>query len=265
MNLPKHTNIKQGYLKFVLEDLFYVAGVDGCKGGWAVALASVTPPDAPSRSFCLLKLRELFVVNTFSQVLVRTKHCTLICVDIPIGLSNGPPRDCDVATRKLLGPSRASSVFPAPVRACLCATDYQQANSISRNVTGKGLSKQSFNLMDRIRQVDNVVTPALQQRVREIHPEIAFWALNGQKPLEYRKRIPEGKQERLKLLRRVSPDINGSLLQSGPPGTAADDILDAMVAAWTAAQTVSGNIETLPSAPKVDSKGLRMEIICPTI
>jgi predicted RNase H-like nuclease len=46
-------------------------------------------------------------------------------------------------------------------------------------------------------------------------------------------------------------------------GFAMDDAFDALVAAWTAGQTVIGKVSTLPENPELDSKSLRMEILCP--
>ena len=42
-----------------------------------------------------------------------------------------------------------------------------------------------------------------------------------------------------------------------------NDLLDALVAAWTAGQAIVTKIGTLPEEPKLDSKGLKMEILCP--
>jgi len=43
----------------------------------------------------------------------------------------------------------------------------------------------------------------------------------------------------------------------------ADDILDSLAAAWTAAKAVIGQTATLPEHPATDRKGLRMEILRP--
>jgi len=48
-----------------------------------------------------------------------------------------------------------------------------------------------------------------------------------------------------------------------PKELAPDDILDALVAAWTAGRTVIEKAKTLPENPELDSKGLKMEILCP--
>jgi predicted RNase H-like nuclease len=129
---------------------------------------------------------------------------------------------------------------------------------------GKGLSKQSFGLLEKIRQVDYLMTPELQMRVREIHPEVSFWALNGKKPVEQSKRSVPGQAQRHKLLHRIFTDMDDILSRSPGSGFAMDDAFDALVAAWTAAEAVAGRAETLPHDPELDGMGLKMEILFPT-
>ncbi len=238
-----------------------VAGVDGCKGGWFVAVCCGLDSGSP------LKGDRFFVAPDFANVLAQTVDCELVCVDIPIGLTDGSnPRKCDVAARKVLGPGRASSVFPAPIRQVLTATDYKTACEISFNRCGKKLSKQTFQLLDKIRQADELMTPQMQHRVREIHPEICFWALNNQKPMQYKKRILPGISERINLLSPLFSDFEHALVDAGKSAKPApDDILDALAAAWTAWAAVSGKAVTLPENPQLDSKGLKMEIVYPAI
>lgn len=57
--------------------------------------------------------------------------------------------------------------------------------------------------------------------------------------------------------------MDSILAQTPLHGYVMDDALDALVAAWTAGQTVIGNGRTLPQNPEFDSKDLRMEILCP--
>jgi predicted RNase H-like nuclease len=245
---------------------YEVAGVDGCKGGWCVAVARVINQTGKANADCVLQLRSFFVASAFAEVLAETGDCELVCVDIPIGLCEGEgPRDCDTVARRLLGGPRASSVFPAPVRPCLLADDYETACRISVEHCGKKLSRQSFALLQKIRQVDDLMTPALQNRVREIHPEISFWALNaGVSLLQYKKTVP-GQVNRYHLLEGVFKNVGDVLAEAAPGGYGMDDALDALVASWTAAQTICGKTLTLPENPACDSSGLRMEILCPAL
>ena len=244
------------------KQLFHVAGVDGCKAGWFVAITSVTMENETDTSY-ELNLKNVFIVSTFTEVFSKTSDCKLVCVDIPIGLSDGSkPRACDPLARKILI-KRASSVFPPPIRQCLSAKDYTEANKISLEHSGKGLSKQSFAILKKIREVDDLMTPELQNRVREIHPEILFWALNGQKPIESNKKTALGQTQRHNLLYRIFTDIDSILVQAPISGYAMDDALDAVVAAWAAGQAVIGKAKTLPEEPQLDSKGLKMEMLYP--
>lgn len=244
---------------------FQVAGVDGCKAGWFVAVVSVMEIDNSRDKTCIYALQEFWVAHNFNEILPKTKQFELVCVDIPIGLSDSErPRECDLAARKILRGKRASSVFPAPIRQCLQVKDYETASKISFERSGKRLNRQSFALLDKIRQVDDSMTPALQRRVREIHPEISFWALNDKKAVQHKKRRLIGRKERMKLLAPIFTDLEKIVTEARKPkGVEPDDILDALMAAWTAGQIVVGKAETLPPNPELDSKGLRMEIICP--
>lgn len=245
------------------QQLFQVAGVDGCKAGWLVAAVSVTNASSQRDTPCVFELKRVLVASTFTDVLSKTADCELVCVDIPIGLSDGKRRECDLAAREVLRGQRASSVFPAPIRPCLSTNEYKVANAICRKFSGKGLSKQSFALLKKIRQVDDLMTPALQHRVREIHPEISFLVLNNEKPIQQNKKTVPGQAQRHKLLQEIFVDMDNILSEAPPHGYVMDDALDALAAAWTAGQVVLGKAETLPENPRFDSKGLRMEILCP--
>jgi len=173
-------------------------------------------------------------------------------------------RMCDKEARHHLGEPRRRSVFPPPVRPCLSAVDYTEANVVSQKHSGKKLTPPAFNIMDKIRQVDDLMTPELQKRVREIHPEVSFWALNNQKPMQYKKTSLNGRKERMKLLDSIFSGLERIVSETRiPRKVAPDDILDALVAAWTAAQTVIGKATILAEEPENDCKGLRMEILCP--
>lgn len=242
---------------------FRVAGVDGCKAGWFVATVSATRKNEAAASL-ELTLENVFVADTFADVLSKTIDCALVCIDIPIGLSEGQkPRECDLAARKLLRGPRASSVFPAPIRPCLAAKDYQSACKISLERAGKKLSRQSFALLKKIRQVDDLMTPELQRRVREIHPEVLFWALNGNNPIRDNKKTVPGQVQRRRLLQEIFVDMDDVLAEAPARGCAFDDALDSVAAAWTAARSVIGKAKTLPENPELDSRGLKMEIVYP--
>lgn len=160
-----------------------------------------------------------------------------------------------------------NSVFPAPARAVLDASDYEAAKRRSREVTGgKAVSKQTFAIVPKIREVDALLHCDAKARrlVREIHPEVCFWALNGCKPMKHDKKDEAGFRERLDVLERIRPtagrEIDESLKRFKRKEVARDDAVDAMVAAVTAAHD-EAVLRTLPPCPPQDSAGLPMEMV----
>jgi predicted RNase H-like nuclease len=198
-----------------------IAGVDGCRGGWVAATAE----------------RGAVLYESF-EALVRDH--TLILVDVPIGLPDGP-RVCDVEARQLLG-ARRSSIFPAPPRSLLRARSYRGQCSI-----------QLWNILYKIREADAAMTPALQRRVREGHPESSFAKLNGA-PLRWPKKTAQGARERLRLLRPIFGEIERL------KGAALDDVLDAYALLWTARRVEARQALALGDPKQRDQRGLRCQI-----
>jgi len=177
-------------------------------------------------------------------------------IDIPIGLTRGEPRAVDIEARRRLGP-RKFSVFPAPVRAVLAAADYDEACARSRAACGRGISRQLYNIVPKILEMDDLQSPALQQRFVEMHPELSFAVLAGA-PMQFHKSKPEGRAERLHALRTVFPAID-TVCGSRWRGTRPDDVLDAFVGAWTARRFARrGHLQL---GGELDERGLRMEMI----
>lgn len=127
------------------------------------------------------------------------------------------------------------------------------------------MSKQAFAIMSRIATVDRHLQAdgSLRQRVREVHPELCFYFLAGERPMQYAKRTPEGAVERDELLRRAfGADAYRSLRAAVPrSGAADDDIRDAMVALWTARRIAAEEARTIPARPTRDAFGLTMEMV----
>ena len=232
----------------------WMAGVDGCRAGWLVVLAHPLARHAQEH--------QVTICARFDDVLALLPTSSVSAVDIPLGLlveQQPGGRDCDRCARRLLG-RRASSVFTPPTRPLLDATHYAQ-------VRGHGLSIQAFNILPKIREVDRVITPTLQQRVYEAHPELAFQFLAGH-PLQDRKKTVAGREERLRVLETIpSPwlhDIRAAFEQvlhaCKRTDVAPDDILDAYVLVWTALRIWRAQAYRVPRSPQHDARGLRMEI-----
>jgi predicted RNase H-like nuclease len=114
-------------------------------------------------------------------------------------------RTCDVEARRLLGPGRGSSVFPAPIRPVLTATSYTDACQVGVQIEGKKLSHQTWAISSKIHDVDQVVrqNAELPMRVYEVHPEVCFYFLAGGRPIKYRKKRKDGREEQQKLLEPI--------------------------------------------------------------
>ncbi len=230
----------------------YVVGVDGCPGGWL------------SVKFTLANSSLTFRVNSsFSDVLASYSDALCMTVDTPIGLEQGRPLQADIAARKVLGP-RISSVFPAPDRRLVGVTAYADANTQSRSLLDKGIPRQAHAIYSKIAEVNQLMNPELQEKVVEVHPEVSFWALEGRTPMTYHKSKAEGFEERRALLASAFRDIsipNRKEARQVARPAKPDDVLDAIVAAWTARRYVSGEACRLPDQPPTDLTGLRIEIV----
>ena len=215
-----------------------VAGADGRKGGWVVATVETAPDPR------LLSLE--FVAPLASGL---NDDLQAIAIDMPIGLASDGRRACDLEARKLLRP-HGSRVFPAPPRSALVhPDDYEAACKASFAASGKSLSRQTWNLLRSIAEVDAM---ADDPRIVECHPEVAFALLHGY-PIGESKKTAEGRDLRLQALQRWLPDLGD------PPY--GDDGLDAIACAWTAARIVAGQAITLPAGdvPR-DERGRPMRI-----
>jgi predicted RNase H-like nuclease len=142
------------------------------------------------------------------------------------------------------------------VRASLTAKTYEEACELSLRAHGKSLSRQAFELIPKIREVDDLLTPELQVSIFEVHPEVSFWALNGRRPLRHKKYESEGRAERLRLLLPHFPAIQEHLAELDRRKSGQHDLLDAAAAAWTA-DCVAKRVV----ARQFDERGLRMEIV----
>lgn len=220
-----------------------VMGVDGCPGGWIAARVAIgsTP-----------RLLGFHVVTALTELIADT-DCSVIAIDIPIGLPDVEgSRECDRLVRQVLRPF-GSRVFPAPVRATLpYVDDYRAACAASREVCGKALSKQAWHILGKIAEADGL---ADDPRIVECHPEVAF-AMMGDGVVADSKKTAAGRRIRVDLLSAWLTDLDESAIPRG------DDALDALACAWTATRIVTGGVRQWPSedAPR-DTRGRPMRIL----
>ncbi len=171
-------------------------GIDGCHDGWVVAQG------APGES------APAFSVITDLEALFQTvqRDGSVVAIDIPIGLSDDDARECDQLARQELSPLRHNSVFSAPCRPTLVAETHEEASVLNRQARGVGVTIQTFMIMKKIREVDELMSPETQNHVFEAHPEVVFAALAGG-PMNHNKKRKEGALERLAVLRSAGIEL----------------------------------------------------------
>lgn len=225
-----------------------VVGVDGCRDGWIAV--SAAPDLSGARAFHHSDLATL----------ISAHPGAVIAIDMPVGLvDDDKGRGADAEARARLGPRR-SSVFTPPCRDALYAPDYPSANAAQRRVTGKGLSKQAWMIAPKMREADAALTPALQERVIEGHPEVAF-ALAAGAPMSVHKSKFHGLFARLRVLSALG--LRPEALAADLPAeidAQPDDLVDACILAHVAARRLRGEARRLPDRPRRDRRGLLMEI-----
>ena len=237
----------------------WVAGVDGCPAGWLIVFARVAG--------CEISLR---VVARFADLLAAAEEPAVIAIDIPIGLPERAGRGGRAAeslVRPLLG-ARQSSVFSVPSRAALAANDYWEACAIALLTSDppRKVSKQLFMLTPKIREVDACLREKARafDRVFEVHPELAFWRLNGKRALDQPKKVKGRCYEPGLALRRrllVAAGIPAELVNiTAPSGAGPDDLLDALACTAIARRIHAGLAQPFPDPPERDGFGLRMAI-----
>ncbi len=238
----------------------WVAGVDGCPAGWIAAFARTDDAEPP----------RIRVVPTLAEIVDAPEHPAIVAVDMPIGLAErteGPGRAPEQAVRPLLG-GRQSSVFSMPSRAAVFAGDYGEACAIARATSDppRAVSIQGFHLFPKIREIDALLRERrdLIERVYEVHPEVAFWSMNGEAALTEPKKVKgtpfgPGLALRRDLLRRAGL-ANEAVSAAPPRGAAADDLLDALAGLVVARKIAEGRGRPFPDPPGRDAYGLPVAI-----
>lgn len=221
------------------------AGLDGIPGAWAIVWIN-----GPERTFLRLDAISDLMTQPFDRA----------AIDIPIGIPDAGKRGCDVEAQALLGKNR-NRVFTG-VRRWMLEMPLRgpdDCDAINRRAWAngeKGISRQMFYILTKIREVDIVITPERQARLIECHPELVFQRLNGGRPVPSKK-TALGLALRRDLLKADGFDLLDAWID-GRRGTGIrqDDLLDACACAIAARDST----QRVPPAPRTDPRGLRMEI-----
>lgn len=215
-----------------------IGGVDGVPTGWVVCVLTGTG-----------RARRVSwtVVPDAAAVLEATDGCDAVGIDIPLALpSGGHRREAEVLAATRLGAAR-SSLFPTPPAQVLAATSYAGACAAAQEVTGKKISLQTWHIVPKIRDFQQVVLPP---HVVEAHPELTFRTMAPQVAFGSKKTARGAGQRIAALAGWVDP---ARLLGDLPGAARLDDVLDALATAWTAERVASGTAELL--GPGTDAGG----------
>jgi predicted RNase H-like nuclease len=237
----------------------WLAGADGCRAGWVVAFVATATVDVRVR-----------VIPRFSEIAAQPERPAVIAVDMPIGLPEriGPNgRGPERAVRPLLG-ERQSSVFSVSSRRAVYAQEFRDAcrQATETSDPPTKVSKQLFMIAPKIREIDTALrqTPGLAARVFEVHPEVAFWRLNRERPLAQPKKAkgqPYGPGLTLRRSLLIGAGFDAAAVEQAPPmGAAADDLIDALACAAIARRIHAGIARPFPDPPLRDDYGLPIAI-----
>lgn len=227
------------------EDCF--VGVDWMKGKWlAVELRN-----------------DIARYNTFDnikEVCEKYENVDSILIDVPIGLPESSEQAKDrpdkFAREYLKNAHRKSSIFPVPFRQMVYTENQKEFWNIAKSLDAK-TTPQSYAIIKCIRQVDEFLqnNPNWKNKLLESHPECAFQALNYGEGLEFSKHTDEGIELRTKILSKYVKNVKSLLMMT--PKEAREDILDALCLAISAKL----GVKSIPENPKIDSTGLKMQIL----
>lgn len=232
-------------------------GIDGCKGGY-VAI-NITDDDF-----------EIKMFENIAELCLEYSDSEAIIIDMPIGLpENVKDVRPDSAARKVLS-SRASCIFSTPCRQAIYEDEYTEASGTNRNILGKGLSKQSFAISNKIRDIDEFLykEPQWRNKLVESHPEVCFAMINsndnGPEPIYDNKKTSIGIERRLDLLSRYyekTYEIRDLIHSEVKYKKFKDDVIDALCLAVTGMLGYENGFKSIPEYPMEDSMGILMQMV----
>ncbi|HSP26066.1 MAG TPA: DUF429 domain-containing protein [Saliniramus sp.] len=237
----------------------WVAGVDGCRSGWLAAFQHIATGEVRVR-----------ILPDLQSLLDAPEAPRIVAIDMPIGLPDridGPGRAAEQAVRPLLG-GRQSSVFSIPSRDAVYAGEYRDACNLAlaTSVPPKKISKQGFMLFHKIREIDSILRARseLTERIFEVHPEVAFWLMNGETPLSEPKKVKGRVYEPGMAVRRrllIDAGLPRQHVEAQPPrGAGMDDLLDALASLYVARRIEAGQAKAYPDPPPRDRHGIPIAI-----
>lgn len=175
----------------------------------------------------------------------------------------------DSEARKILS-GRSSCIFNTPCRQAVYLDDYHESSMINKSILGKGLSRQSFAISSKIREIDEFLQrrPDLKDKLKESHPELCFAVLASDDsyilPLFNSKHTTEGHDDRVAILQDYynrTYEIIDHIMKDITLFKLMEDCIDALCLAVTAWMGSKNGYNTIPANPQKDKRGLPMRMI----
>lgn len=236
--------------------IFKIVGIDGCDGGWMIAMLS------NSR----LSIERY---NSIDDVLAAHKTADKFIIDIPIGLADSKEEAAyrpDNAARKILK-GKSSSLFPVPFRSVARAKTVAEAWNISKALNA-GANYMTMGIREAVNKIDIFLqeNEAWKNVLCESHPEVCFALLNGGNPIMEKKSEEQGIEKRLEILEKYGID-RMPVTKHPLFAKYSDDVVDAVCLALIGRFAVEGKSATIPNEDeiKTDSTGLKMQMIIPKL
>lgn len=227
-----------------------LAGVVPTKAGWVVASAKLQGiqmyPNEPE------------LLDNLQDVLDYRPSFKVIALNAPIGLLEEPVdggRACDREARQLIGFPRAGAIPTPPIRKALGASNYEEAARLSG-----GMGAVTWGLLRRFAEVDQEMAPYRQRTIFEVQPELSFYQLNEDRPMQFSKRSHIGMEERKALLKGRIQGME-RIVDADIPKVKPWQLIDAAVCLWTTRRIASRAMTRIPEDPEWDETGLRMELV----
>ena len=220
-----------------------VAGATPWARRWVVASAKLTgsvfAPEPPK------------VYETFREILDEHPSFATIVAFAPIGYARNVEtgfRQCDVDAKALLG-RRSITVHRVPTRATLIDGHDVKQDCLDAVTISKLLAMTDVALE---------MSPYRQRVVYEGHPELSFFGLNGDVPLQHSKVKVVGRDERREVL---LAKVRGIEKVTDSDAAPTKHLLDAAALLFSARRVFLHAAKRVPAEAQWDEDGLRMEIV----
>lgn len=224
------------------------AGIGKCKAGW-LCISFDDDGNGYNVFHAKEELKKAF--ETYDRIFIN----------VPVGLEEEAlERECDILLKKELGTDYSDEVIIPPIRPALEAPSYAEGNIINYEYNGEKLRLETWNLMPKIRVVDELLREQVlfKERVLESHSEFLFQLLNGGKIFQ-KKNLKKGIRHRVELIApkeaRAEDFYREIKEEYRRDEVSEEELVDTLVLAYFSKLSTYKKVLSIPEAPSRDSEG----------